>query len=280
MTETYWNNKGKYSKEYNELIEKLVPRQGEAPTQIGLLLQCCRDLYLEYYNNDNVNLYENVGTPTLIKTCNVCDGRGEDEYGCPCPYCDGNGETYEYDRCITDEFQYCINFINLWSIFVRNDKGKQLREHVSKLHDQLLKDNHTNDSYLFYKDLYERLIDYVMELVLDEKTELENALKMGLNNDSKSEEVLELEYDKWQLESKYLTLVSFLECAQNSELTPGLFYTKNLFDAKVLISDLGEEAQELWRKFHDKLCEAVRDYKTVLQQEIDEIEDKIKELKQ
>ena len=37
-----------------------------------------------------------------------------------------------------------------------------------------------------YEDLYERLIDYVMELVLDEKTELENALKIGLNNETKS----------------------------------------------------------------------------------------------
>lgn len=280
MTETYVNNKGKYSKEYNELIEKLVPKHGEAPTQIGLLLQYCRDLYLEYYDNDQANLYENVGSPTFIKTCNVCDGSGEDEYGCKCPYCDGNGETYEYDRCISDKFQQRIHFIHLWSILVRNDKGKQLREHLSKLHDQLLKDTYTTDSYQVYKDLYERLIDYVMELVLDEKTELENALKMGLNNDSKKEEILELENDKRPLESKYLTLVSFLECAQNSELTPGIFYTKNLFDAKVLISDLGEEAQALWDKFHDKLCDAVRDYKTVLQQEIDEIEDKIKELKQ
>lgn len=117
------------------------------------------------------------------------------------------------------------------------------------------------------------------ETYVNNKTELENALKMGLNKDSKSEEVLELENDKRKLESKQSTLVAFLECAQNSELTQGLFYTKNLFDAKVLISDLGEEAQELWRKFHDKLCEAVMDYKTVLQQEISEIEDKIKELK-
>lgn len=281
MAETYRNNKGKYSKEYNELIEKIVPQRGEAPTQIGLLLQCCRDLYLEYYDNDNVNLYEDVGEPTLIKTCNVCDGSGVDEYGCPCPYCDGNGETYEYDRCVTDEFQHCIDFINLWSILVRNDKGKQLGEHVSKLHEQLIKDTHTTDSYLVYKDLYERLVDYVMELVLDEKTELENAIKMGLNNDSKHEDVLELEYEKFQLETKYSTLVSFLECAQSDKSIPGVFYDKSFFNTKrFLICSLGEEAQELWRKFHDKLCESVRDYKMVLLQEISEIDDKIKELKQ
>lgn len=281
MAETYWNNKGKYSKEYNELIEKLVPKHGEASTQIGLLLQYCRDLYLEYYDNDNVNLYENVGEPTCIYTCHVCDGSGVDEYGCPCPYCDGNGETYEYDRCITDEFQHRINFINLWSIFVRSDKGKQLREHISKLHDQLLKDTYTTDSYLFYKDLYERLIDYVMELILDDKMELENAIKMSLNQDSKKEENLELEHEKLQLELKYSTLVSFLECAQSGESIPGVFYDKSFFNVKhFLISSLGEEAQELWDKFHDKLCEAVMDYKTVLQQEISEIDDKIKKLKQ
>lgn len=281
MAETYWNNKGKYSKEYNELVEKLVPKHGEAPTQIGLLLQYCRDLYLEYYDNDNVNLYENVGSPTFIKTCHVCDGSGVDEYGCPCPYCDGNGETYEYDRCISDAFQNRINFISLWSILVRNDKGKQLREHLSKLHDQLLKDTYTTDSYKVYEDLYERLIDYVMELILDEKTELENAIKMGLNNDSKRADILELEHEELQLELKYSTLVSFLECAQSGKSTPGVFYDKNFFNTqRFLISSLGEEAQELWDKFHDKLCDAVRDYKMVLQQEISEIEDKIKEIKQ
>lgn len=280
MTEkTYINNKGKYSKEYNELIEKLVPKHGDAPTNIGILLQCCRDLYLEYYDNDNVNLYENVGEPTFIKICHMCDGSGVDEDGWTCSHCGGKGETYEYEKQITNKFQHCIDYINLWSILVRNEKGKQLREHISKLLDQLLKDPYTTDSYLVYVDLYERLIDYVMELVLDEKTDLENALKMGLNSvESKSEEVLELEHKELQLEMKYSTLVSFLECAQNSELTPGLFYNKNLFESKFLISDLGEEAQELWEKFHDKLCEAVMDYKTVLQQEISEIEDKIKEL--
>lgn len=281
MAETYWNNKGKYSKEYNELIEKLIPQQGEAPTQIGLLLQYCRDLYNEYYNNDNVNLYEfYVDSPACIHICLECGGSGEDEYGCSCPYCDGNGETYEYDRRISDEFQNRINFITLWSILVRNDKGKQLRDHVSKLHDQLLKDTYTNDSYKVYRNLYERLIDYVMELIFADKMELENALKMGLTNETKNEEILELEHEKRQLESKCLPLIAFLEYAQNSELSPGVFYKMNLFDAKVLISSLGEEAQALWRKFHDKLCDAVRDYKTVLQQDIDEIEDKIKELKQ
>lgn len=280
MAKTYFNNKGKYSNEYNELIEKLVPKHGEAPTQIGLLLQYCRDLYNEYYDNDNVNLYENVGSPTCIYTCHVCDGSGVDEYGCPCPYCDGNGETYEYDRCISDKFQQRIHFIHLWSILVRNDKGKQLREHLSKLHDQLLKDTYTTDSYKVYEDLYERLIDYMMEVILEDKMELETAIKMGMNNKNKSEELLELEHEELQLELKYSTLVSFLECAQNSELTTGIFYNKSFFDSKFLISSLGEEAQELWRKFHDKLCEAVIDYKTVLQQEISEIEDKIKELKQ
>lgn len=285
MAETYRNNKGKYSKEYNELIEKLVPQQGDAPTNIGVLLQYCRNLYLEYYDNDNVNLYENVGSPTLIKPCHVCDGSGMNEYGYPCHYCDGNGETYEYERQISEEFQQCIDYINLWSIVVRTDKGKQLREHISKLHDQLIKDVYTTDSYLVYADLYERLIDYVMELVLDEKTDLENALKIGLNNESKSKEILELEHEELQLELKYSTLVSFLECAQNvcaqnGKLAPGVFYNQNELEAKFYISDLGEEAQELWDKFHDKLCVAVQDYKTVLQQEISEIEDKIKELEQ
>lgn len=39
MAKTYFNNKGKYSNEYNELIEKLVPKHGEALTNIGLLIE-------------------------------------------------------------------------------------------------------------------------------------------------------------------------------------------------------------------------------------------------
>ena len=282
MTETYLNDKGKYSKEYNELVEKLVPKHGEAPTNIGLLLQYCRDLYLEYYVNDQENLYENIGEK---RTCYVCDGSGEDEYGCPCPYCKGKGEIYEYNRCITDEFQNRINFIELWSFLVRSDKGKQLKDHISKLHGQLVTDTTTNYPYPIYKNLYERLIDYAMEVILDDEfTELEKALKIGLDSRTKSEERLDLQYKEHQLKTKYDNLVSFLECASVVS-TPGVFYKLGLEFGNVgieqfYINDLGEEAQELWRKFHDKLYESVRDYQLVLKQELDEIEDKIKEVEQ
>jgi hypothetical protein len=54
-TPTYWNNNGKFQKEYEKLYEQLVPKEGEAPTQEGELLRCISQFYYDRYNNGHCN---------------------------------------------------------------------------------------------------------------------------------------------------------------------------------------------------------------------------------
>ena len=96
-----------------------------------------------------------------------------------------------------------------------------------------------------------------------------------------TEEILDLKYKKSKLESNYKTLVEFLECAQSDSAVPGIFYktsNQGLFVEKFFIDGLGEEAEDLWNNFHDKLFDAVRDYKMCLEQEINDIENLIIDL--
>ena len=48
---TYWNEKGKYEKEYGKFWKKLVPGQGEAETQHGELLRSISRVYYRFFND-------------------------------------------------------------------------------------------------------------------------------------------------------------------------------------------------------------------------------------
>ena len=52
---SYWNHKGAYQKEGDELFEKLVPSEGAAPTLHGELIRGINILFHEYCNNGNAN---------------------------------------------------------------------------------------------------------------------------------------------------------------------------------------------------------------------------------
>jgi hypothetical protein len=52
---TYWNGKGKYQKEYEELRAKLVPPAGKAETALGEALRCIGKFYNERYANGHRN---------------------------------------------------------------------------------------------------------------------------------------------------------------------------------------------------------------------------------
>jgi len=54
MKNSYWNNNGKYQREYNEL-KFLVPRMGKATTVAGELLRSVNRLYYDFYNNGMCN---------------------------------------------------------------------------------------------------------------------------------------------------------------------------------------------------------------------------------
>ncbi len=52
---TYWNGKGKYQKEYDELRTKLVPPTGKAETALGEALRCIDKFSNERYKNGHRN---------------------------------------------------------------------------------------------------------------------------------------------------------------------------------------------------------------------------------
>lgn len=52
---TYWNSKGKYQKEHDELRARLVPPSGRAETPAGEILRCIEAFYSERYKNGHRN---------------------------------------------------------------------------------------------------------------------------------------------------------------------------------------------------------------------------------
>jgi len=51
MANKYWNDSGKYQKEYEVLFDVLVPETGRALTVEGELLRCISRLYYDNFNN-------------------------------------------------------------------------------------------------------------------------------------------------------------------------------------------------------------------------------------
>jgi hypothetical protein len=47
----YWNNRGKYQKEFNELAKELIPKEGKAQTINGELLRSISRIYHDIFNN-------------------------------------------------------------------------------------------------------------------------------------------------------------------------------------------------------------------------------------
>lgn len=52
----YWCNQGRFSKEANKLMDQLVPRSGDAPTEHGQLLRYASNIYYDHLNNGGMNL--------------------------------------------------------------------------------------------------------------------------------------------------------------------------------------------------------------------------------
>jgi len=52
----YWNKKGKYQKQYNEMYVRLVPDSGEADTEHGEIIRIISRVYYDHFNNGGCNL--------------------------------------------------------------------------------------------------------------------------------------------------------------------------------------------------------------------------------
>lgn len=165
---TYWNDKGKYSKEYKEMFDKLVSSRGDGTTQIGQVLRACSNLYYEYYNNGNCNVFVDVFFERHV--CNycggtgLCDGGDDETY---CMECDGTGYIEEYDLVINDTYQEYINIIKNYAASINTEKAKNLQKQINNLEKQLRNDPEMCIEDCVYEELYEGLIDSVMEALLE-----------------------------------------------------------------------------------------------------------------
>ena len=81
----YWQNTGAYQADYELMWANLVPSMGEAETTNGELLRTSARLYYDYFNNGNMN------------ACEIRSSWDEE---------DG-----EEERCISEYYQGCLNFI-------------------------------------------------------------------------------------------------------------------------------------------------------------------------
>jgi hypothetical protein len=57
-TTSYWDENGKYQKEYDTLFDKLVPTSGRAKTNDGNIIRALSCLWYDYCNNGNCNVAE------------------------------------------------------------------------------------------------------------------------------------------------------------------------------------------------------------------------------
>jgi hypothetical protein len=132
--EIYWNENGKFQKEYNEMWG-LVPSQGEVkiPDNKELehaleMVRCVSRCYYEYYNNGCCNL-----TDTETESCEQCEGCGylevgreisEDEEDTTedCYYCDGSGE----QNGETTINEYWENFVDKAQEYAGNYRMKSV----------------------------------------------------------------------------------------------------------------------------------------------------------
>lgn len=51
----YWNGTGKYQELYEELFQNLVPKEGNAPSNLGEMLRITSKLYYDIFNNGGWN---------------------------------------------------------------------------------------------------------------------------------------------------------------------------------------------------------------------------------
>jgi hypothetical protein len=186
---SYWDNTGKYQKEYDRLWKEQVPSSGESGTLEGELIRAIGRLFYEYCNNGNCNAgernhdtcdqcggsgfeeaytcYECDGEGTLTDedgeeyTCDSCGGSGYEETDCS--WCGGDG-TVPSDIEVTEFYDDFLHLIE--NTVGCSDEVKAVRELICDT------DLHYNYNYSQKEmDIYNRLCDVVIEYVLEkEKT--------------------------------------------------------------------------------------------------------------
>lgn len=85
--DSYWNNKGKYQKEFESLFEHLVPVADNCETLGGELIRSANRLCYDFYNNGFGN-----NTSGALNFLNMKDAIDKDTYSVLYPYTCGQAE--------------------------------------------------------------------------------------------------------------------------------------------------------------------------------------------
>lgn len=162
----YWNDEGKYDKELKSLTEELMPLQGDGETVKAELVRIANRLMYEYCNNGNCNACE-VDYHEETTTCHYCSGRGFFEYGDEmedCSECDGMGEIeeeYEGPSFISPYYQRMLDFLQEFTKVDTRGVEDVITANLYGMGGEQFSDRNM--------DIYNKLIDDIMEEVLNDK---------------------------------------------------------------------------------------------------------------
>ena len=113
MENTYWNGKGKFQNEYNQMMDELVPVSGNCDTLAGELVRSASRLGYDFYNNGMGN--NTSGALNFLKHHSAID---DDVYDTIYEYTRGrlyngnyNGDVFHYaiERMIDQTMAMIVN---------------------------------------------------------------------------------------------------------------------------------------------------------------------------
>lgn len=188
---SYWESKGAYQKEYDELYDEMVPSSGHSETLAGEVLRAVSRLGYEYYNNGNCNACEVTENEGDWIECEYCHGSGmvddendEDGEQIECPECGGEGGYYEEveDDYSVDEFY--AQFLDLLEGVFQEEGWNDATQAVEDVREIILNSISYHDNDMLFSEFnetsYAHLTDYAMAWIIkhkDEKTSLPKEYK-------------------------------------------------------------------------------------------------------
>ena len=183
----YWFNNGAQQNEMDRLTEKFMPARGCAENFTGEVVRAINRLYYEFCNNGNYNALDCETTPGEWVECSRCNGVGytEEEYDdgevCPeeCPDCGGEGGYYEEDECEYSLNSFYENFIKLIRQYFTE---KNCKEGVEAIDDVQRVIENRCDTSEYNMSKYDRVVDYIVWLVLNDEDNQEPIPAWYTNN--------------------------------------------------------------------------------------------------
>ena len=134
VTGSYWEDKGKYQKEYEKAYKMLVPDTGEADAGLPEALRAISRIGYEYYNNGMINFWD-------------CTTEYDYDY---------DDEYYEYEECEIDRFYENLIY----------EVNKEITYEMSRELDDFIKE--TEGGNFSDKDvIIDRILDHIMEKIKD-----------------------------------------------------------------------------------------------------------------